>query len=136
MVLEDRGQAGFEGIMKIDGTEVDIVQDTDINMTRDEIEDTARDTGSFKSFINGLGEWSIDFTIIWKRGKAIMDVIETAFLNGEILENVDILDKDGFGFNGDFSITNYSTGQPLQGAVTTNVTFKGRGAPTKATGTS
>lgn len=123
--------AGFDAVLKIGGVTVGEAQDVTLGMTRDEIEITTRDNVGWKTFIPGLAEMTVDFTLLNDRPNANVDLIETAFLAGDVVEDVDILDKDGYGFNADMAVLDFSRSEPLQDAVSISVSFKASTTPTK-----
>lgn len=126
------GQAGFSCSLKVGGVSVGEAKEVNLDLKRGEVEDTARDTNGFRSFIPGLGEWSITFTLLKKYPEsAVMDQIREAFLAADVLEDVEMVDKQGYGWGGDVAVTNFSEKQPFDNAVAVDVTFRGRGIPTQ-----
>lgn len=126
------GQAGFDCTITIGGVEIGEAKDVTVNLTRSEIEDTARDTNGWRSYIAGLAEWTIEFNLLKKYPRSTAaQAIETAFVNGTVLTNVRMLDKEGFGWSGDVVVTDYSENQPYEDVVANSVTFRGRGVPTQ-----
>ncbi len=134
--MAGKGTAGFDFVLKIGSSEVGRARDVTVPMTRDELEDTDRSNDGFKSFIAGLGEWQVDLELLYESGNTIQDSIESAFLNGTALTNVQVLDQLGVGFSGNFIVTNFTRNEPLNDVVTHTVTLKGCGKPTKVTGAS
>jgi len=128
------GQAGFSCVLSIGGVEVGEAKDVKINMSRGEVEDSARDTGGFRSFIPGLGEWSLEFMLLKKDPESsAMAAIRAAFLAGTVVEDVRMVDDFNNGWEGDVAVTNFSENQPYEDAVAIDVTFRGRGVPVQIT---
>jgi len=130
------GMAGFDCVLKIGGTEVGIAQDVDVSMTRDEIEDTTRANVGWKSFIAGLAEGTITFTLLNDRPNdtaGIIAAVQAAFMAGTVIEDVEFLDRDGYGWKSDVAVTEFSRGEPLNDAVTFSTTFRVRGIPEEIT---
>lgn len=125
--------AGFDAELLIVATEVTEITDVDVSLTRDEIEVSDRGNVGWKTFIAGLAEMTVDFTMINDRPNANIDAIEAAFFAATNVNDVTIRDKDGFGFNADFAVLEFSRGEPLQDAVTLSVTFKAATVPTLVT---
>jgi len=126
------GHAGFSAVLKIGGEEVTEAKDVTVNLTRSEIEDTARDTNGWRSFIAGLAEWTIEFNLLKKYPRSTpASAIETAFLNGTILTNVRVEDAEGYGITGDAVVTDYTEEQPYEDVVANSITLRGRGEPTQ-----
>lgn len=127
------GLAGINCILKI-GTDILYeARNVTFNNTRESIEDTARDTTTgYKSFIGGLGEWSVEGEIVKKYPvSTAAEAVKTAFLANSNLSNVQVLDSQGNGFKGDVAVTNYTENQPNADVVTISFTFSGRGTPTE-----
>jgi TP901-1 family phage major tail protein len=130
-------EAGFEGKLYIGtagggqtaNTEVKYATDVTINMSVDEIDVSSRDSAPWKDSIPGMGGWSIDFTLVYENADAATDALETAFLGRDTI-SVRVIDRDGDGYYGDCYVTRFDRGEPLGGAMTRNVTLRGRGAPT------
>ena len=111
-----------------------VAKDVTLNMTRSEIEDTARDTNGWRSYIPGLAEWTIDFMLLKKYPESTaMAAIRTAFINGTVLATVQIVDSSGYGWTGDVAVTNFTENQPYEDALAIDCTFRGRGVPTQVT---
>lgn len=128
------GQAGFSCVLKVGGVTVGEAKDVNLTLQRGEVEDTARDTNGFRSYIPGLGEWNIEFTLLKKYPEsAVMGAIRTAFMAAAVLEDVEMIDASGYGWGGDVAVTNFSENQPFEDAVAISVTFRGRGIPEQIT---
>jgi predicted secreted protein len=128
------GQAGFSCVLTVGGVLVGEARDVKINMSRGEVEDSARDTGGFRSFIPGLGEWSLEFMLLKKSPESsAMAAIRAAFLAGTVVEDVRMVDDFNNGWEGDVAVTNFSENQPYEDAVAIDVTFRGRGVPVQIT---
>jgi len=125
--------AGFNCTFSVGGNTIGLARDATLNMTADEIEVTTWDNSGWRDKISGLAEWSIDFEIVTDRPNTEISTIELAFLNKTDLSNVRLLDGDGYGFTGTVRVTTYTKNHPMEDAVTINVTFSGRGAPTRVT---
>lgn len=127
------GLAGISCILKVGTDVLTEARNVTFNNTRESIEDTARDTVTgYKSFIGGLGEWSIEFELVKKYPvSTAAAAVKTAFLANTTLSNVSVLDSEGNGFKGDTAVTNYTENQPNADVVTISVTLSGRGTPTE-----
>ena len=127
------GQAGFDAVLSIGGDEVLLMRNVTVNLRRDEIEDTTRGNVGWKSFICGLGEWGVSCEILHEKPNTLLQAIEDAFLGAYVLNNVRMVDKEGYGWQGNVVVTEFSRSEPLQDVISYTVTFKGRGAPIQIT---
>ena len=128
------GQAGFDCTLFVDSNELTDGKDVTVNLKRGEIDDTARDTNGWRSRIPGLGEWSIDVTLIKKfPASTAAAALETAFYAGTIISEVKALDKNGYGLKGECSVVDFTEKQPYENVVEISVKLSGHGIPTKIT---
>ena len=127
--------AGFDCTISVGGTEVGLARNVTINMKRGQIDVTTRNNSGWRDQIGSLAEWSVDFELLSSRPNDQISAIETAFLNTTNLE-VEMVDGDGYGWSGTVRVTDFTKNEPMEDAVSHNVTFSGRGAPTRVTGSS
>ena len=125
--------AGFDCEISIGGVTVGLASDVTINMSTGSIDVTTRDNTGWRDFISGLSEWSVDFTLLSDRPNDQIAAIETAFLNKTDLTDVEMVDGDGYGWNGTVRVIDYTKNEALEDGVNYSVTFQGRGAPTAVT---
>ena len=105
-------------------TEAKNVRDATLNLETGESDVTTRANNGWRATAATLKECTVDFEMIWNPSDAFFTAIKNAFLQSKPLA-LKILDKEGGqGPDGDFSITSFSRGEPLEEAIIVNVTAK------------
>lgn len=104
------------------------VRDVTLNLSRDEIDASARDSGEWEEVVSSLMAGEIGFQMRWNTSDANFTTIRTAFLAGTPIA---ILVMDDFktvvgatGLDADVTILNFTIGQPLRDMVTVDITCK------------
>jgi hypothetical protein len=109
-------------------TELTNVKDVTINHETGEADVTTRGNSGWRATAATLRECSVDFQMIWKNGDAGFTAIKEAWVNGtEIALAIltgDPAEAGTEGPFGNFSITNFTRNEPLEEAITVDVTAK------------
>ena len=71
-----------------------------------------------------LKNGSVEFEMIWDTGDAGFTAIREAYFNNTAIALAILDGANGEGLGADFSITNFTRNEPLEEAVTVNVTLK------------
>lgn len=104
------------------------VKDVTINLETGEADVTTRANNGWRATESTLKDGSIEFEMNWDDSDAGFDAIQAAWLNGTKLAikalNTDEATVGAKGLAGNFSVTNFSVGQPLEEAVSVSVTLK------------
>jgi len=106
---------------------VNIVRDVTVTAEAGEADVTTRGNSGFRQTIAGLREITLEFEMVWEPGDVAFEAIRNAFLPPGALVAFAALDSAGAagdGPVGDFAITNFSRAEPLEEAITVNVTAK------------
>ena len=99
------------------------VTDVTVSMEKDEADVTTRGNNGYKATVGTLKSGTIEFTMIWDTDDDNFTAIKNAYFNDTAIA-LFASDGNGSGLDGDFSITNFSQGQPLAEAVTVSITAK------------
>ncbi len=119
-------------VWNTDGTKILAVagqQSLNIKRSADTIEVTSKDTAnSWKSYIAGMKEWSIDSDGLFTLDDESHKILSTAFENGDpvCLKVYNKKTKAGM-FGGLAVLTDYPIDAPYDDAVTWSTTFQGQG---------
>ncbi len=128
------GQAGVDCVLKVGANEVVEARDVTVTVQVQTVEDTSRASDGWKSFIAGLGTWSVSFNAVSARPwSTSLTALKTSFVAREPVEDVTMTDAEGYGWSGEVIVTQFAESQPLTGVVTVSVTLQGRGAPEQVT---
>jgi hypothetical protein len=119
---------GETGDEVADMSVMDNCSDVTLSMDRGEADITTRANQGWRSMVGTLRECSVEFKQIWKPGDANFESIKDAFLNSTTVE-LAVLDGDkdtvgSQGPKGSFSITGFKRNEPLEEAITIDVTAK------------
>lgn len=104
-------------------TLVPTVRDLTVNMENDEADVSSRAGAGFKETALPLIGLSIDFEMLFDATEAICKGFITAYL-ARTKKAFLVTDASGDGWDADFVITNFTYGQPLNGAVVAKFTIK------------
>ncbi len=115
------GPGGTSGLPT---TELDNVSDVTISLDAAEADVTTRANSGFRATVSGLKECSIEFTMMYKPGDAGFKAIRQAWYTGDPIHLAALTSATGEGPVGDFSITGFSRSEPLEEAITYDVTAK------------
>ncbi|MGN1121726.1 MAG: phage tail tube protein [Eubacteriales bacterium] len=113
-----RGAAGQTG-----ATEVKNVKDLTLNLESGEADVTTRATKGWRATVATLKDASLEFGILYDTEDADFTAFSDAYFNNTPLA-LFVTDGDGNGLDADFSITGFSVEQPLEEALTVQVTAK------------
>lgn len=128
------GQAGLDCVLKVGDNEVVEARDVTVSIQTQALDATCRGSDGWKSSVAGLRAWSASFTAISIRPwSTSLTALKTGFVNRETVENVTMVDAEGYGWTGNVIVTQFVESQPLAGVVSVNVTLLGDGAPEQVT---
>lgn len=82
--------------------------------------------GAWKEFIAGAKEWSIDADGILIEDDTAFQLLETAYLSGDLVE-VKIGEDSGWGYTGMAIITDFPVEAPYDDALSYSMTLQGTG---------
>lgn len=119
---------GHEGTLTI-GSEVSYVRDLTLSLTASEVDITTRSTNGWRARRAGLREWGAEFELLAVSGDTVWDALETSFENGTS-STATIADNLGHSVAGTVYVTSFTRNEPMDGAVTANVTLVGANEPT------
>ena len=109
-------------------SEIDNAKDVTLNLETGEADITTRGNNGWRATAATLKDGSIEFEMLWKPGDAAFDALQAAWAGStEIaIAAMDgaIATADNQGLAGNFTVTNFSRNEPLEEAVTVNVTLK------------
>jgi len=119
---------GHEGTLTI-GSEVTRIRDLTLSLTASEVDITTRADDGWRARRAGLREWGAEFELLAVSGDIVWDSLENAFTEGSNL-TATIADYLGHSVSGTVYVTSFTRNEPLDGAVTANVTLVGAAKPT------
>ena len=108
--------------------EIGNVKDVTLNLETGEADVTTRGNAGWRATLGTLKDASVEWEMVWEPADAEFTAIKDAFFGGT---SVDLAVMDGDiavtgtqGLRAEFSITAFSRSEPLEEAVTVNVTAK------------
>lgn len=105
-------------------TELDIIRDVTLTLESTEGETTTRATGGWKTYVAGLKDATIEFTLKWDPSNAGFEALRDAWV-GRSLVALKILDKaSGEGLDADFVVTKFSRSENLDEKIEVSVTAR------------
>jgi hypothetical protein len=109
-------------------TVLDQTRDVTLNLSAGEADVTTRANSGWRATAATLREATVEFEMVWKPGDTGFEAIRDAFLTNGVIE-LAVLDQlrtvsGAQGPKGNFSITSFSRGEPLEDAIITSVTAK------------
>ena len=105
-------------------TELSNVKDVTLNLETGEADVTTRGNQGWRATVATLKNGSVEFEMVWDTTDAGFTALQQAYFNNTAVA-LAILDREnGEGLDADFSITNFSRKEPLEEAMTVNVTAK------------
>ena len=107
-------------------SELTNVRDNTLNLEKGEADVTTRGNNGWRATIGTLKDGSVEFEMVWDPEDDGFDAIQDAYFNDSLIA-LAIMDGDidtGSGLQADFSITNFTRNEPLEEAMTVNVTAK------------
>lgn len=105
-------------------TEVENVKNVTLNMEKATADATTRGNGGWRSNVGTLRTCNAEFQIQWEPGDAFFSKLLACFLSDDLVA-LGVLDgapASGTGILGDFSVTNFTRNEELEGVVTVDVT--------------
>lgn len=126
---ESGKQVGYECQLSVGGQIIAEARDIELPSSHDEIDASTRGSSGNKQWLMGMREWTVTIDQLWVFSDAGRQALETAYFARSLVE-VSFLDKDGNGYEGCAFVREFTFGQPLNDAVTYNVTLRGHDALT------
>jgi|TARA_Y100001933_G_scaffold254675_2_gene296701 hypothetical protein len=105
-------------------TELSNVKDVTLNLETGESDVTTRASNGWRATIATLKNGSVEFTLIWDTEDAGFTAIKNAYFNNTAIALAVLDGEGGSGLDADFSVTNFTRNEPLEEAITVNVTVK------------
>jgi predicted secreted protein len=105
-------------------TELSNVKDVTLNLETGESDVTTRASNGWRATIATLKNGSVEFTLIWDTEDAGFTAIKNAYFNSTAIALAVLDGEGGSGLDADFSVTNFTRNEPLEEAITVNVTVK------------
>jgi hypothetical protein len=105
-------------------TELTNVKDVTLNLETGESDVTTRASNGWRATIATLKNGSVEFTLIWDTEDAGFTAIKNAYFNNTAIALAVLDGEGGSGLDADFSVTNFTRNEPLEEAITVNVTVK------------
>jgi len=105
-------------------TELTNVKDVTLNLETGEADVTTRGNNGWRATVATLKDGSVEFQMVYDTEDAGFVAIKDAWLNSEAVALMFLDGEGGSGLDADFTITNFSRGEPLEEAVMVNVTAK------------
>ena len=115
------GPGGSTGVPT---SELDNVSDVSITLDAAEADVTTRANSGFRATVSGLKECTVEFTMMYKPSDAGFRAIREAWNSGDPIHLAALTSEKGEGPVGDFSITGFKRSEPLEEAITYDVTAK------------
>ena len=108
--------------------EMENVKDLTLNLEAGEADVTTRGNGGWRATVAALKDAAIEFEMVWDTADAAFQAIQQAFFNRAAVElavmDGGITDAGSQGLRASFAITKFSRNEPLEEAMTVNVTAK------------
>ena len=127
--------AGFDCVLEVNSTGVTggvwvpvlLARDVTVNLSRAEIDVSSRGGDGWRERIGGLKDLSIEFDMLDATADPGYVIIRTAFLSGATI-GVRAINDAAFGSGGEGPLTlakiyNFTRGEPLENALTLNITL-------------
>ena len=111
-----------------DWTEIKNVKDLTLNLSTGEADVTTRENNGWKATAATLKDGSVEFEMMWDTSKDGFDELRDAWKDsteiGMAVMDGDIDTGGSEGLAGNFTVTNFTRGEPLAEGVTAKVTIK------------
>ncbi|MFW5679526.1 MAG: phage tail tube protein [Pseudomonadota bacterium] len=104
--------------------EITNIRDVTLQLEAGEADVTTRANSGWRATAATLREATLEFQMLWKPSDAAFSAIRDAFLNSDEIALLALDQTDGEGLDGDFTITSFSRGEPLEEGMTVDVTAK------------
>jgi len=109
-------------------TEIDNAKDVTLNLETGEADITTRANNGWRATAATLKDGTIEFEMLWDTDDAGFTALQTAWANRAEIAlaamDGDITTVGNEGLAGNFTVTNFSRNEPLEEAVTVNVSVK------------
>jgi hypothetical protein len=99
-------------------------KDVTLSLETGEADVTVRKNGGWRAFVATLKNGTVEFEMIWDTDDAAFIAIQDAWLNSTALAFAILDGENGHGLDADFAVTNFTRNEPLEEAITVNVTIK------------
>lgn len=116
--------SGTAGVPGVPTNELSNVSEVTVTLDAAEADVTTRANSGFRATVSGLKECDIEWTMMYKPGDAGLKAVKDAWSTGDPLKLAALTSEKGEGPVGDFSITGFSRSEPLEEAITYDVTAK------------
>lgn len=126
---------GYDGVLKINGTEATNVKDVTLSLETAEADVTTRANDGWRASVATLKEASIEFEMLVDDNDTTYSTLSSAFIDGTSV-GVELTVGNSI-FSSTCSVTAFSVSQPLEEAQTVSVTLKptaGETAPSFGSG--
>lgn len=120
--------SGEDTVETVSWIELDNAKDVTLSLEKGTTDVTTRANNGWRAMAGTLKEGSVEFEMQWQTGDAGFEAIKDAFLDNEDIAifvadgDIDTLETQGLAAN--FSVTNFSRNEPLEEAITVNVTLE------------
>jgi predicted secreted protein len=100
------------------------VKDLTLNLEKGEADVTTRANQGWRAVVATLKSGSVEFEMVWDTEDAGFAALKNAYFNNTAIALAILDGENGEGLDADFSVTNFTRNEPLEEAVTVNVTVK------------
>lgn len=102
------------------------IKDVTLNLSTGESDVTTRGNQGWRAMAATLKEGSVEFKMVWDTADAGFIAVKNAWFNATAIafQFLDDVIGSGSGLDADFTITNFTRNEPLEEAVTVDVTAK------------
>jgi hypothetical protein len=105
-------------------SELTNVKDVTLNLESGEADVTTRANAGWRATVGTLKTGSVEFEMIWDSDDLGFTAIKDAYFNNTPIALAILDGPGGEGLDADFSVTNFTRNEPLEEAITVNVTVK------------
>jgi predicted secreted protein len=105
-------------------SELPNVKDVTLNLETGEADVTTRRNQGWRAAVATLKNGSVEFEMIWDTADAGFNAIQQAWFNSTPIAFAILDGENGHGLDADFVVTNFTRNEPLEEAITVNVTIK------------
>ena len=105
-------------------SELTNVKDVTLNLETGEADVSVRASEGWRATVATLKNGSVEFTMIWNTEDEGFTAIKNAYFNNTAIALAVLDGEGGSGLDADFSVTNFTRNEPLEEAITVNVTVK------------
>lgn len=109
-------------------SEITNARDVTLNLEKGEADVTTRGNNGWRAMVGTLKDASIEWEMVWDTDDANFTAIKNAFLNNDSVDlaamDGDITDATSQGLRAVCSVTNFTRNEPLEEALTVNVSVR------------